>query len=66
MSVGTLLIAKPTERGAINNLYPVLSPENNETGKYYFEGIEREPNKLANDQELVKKFWNVSTNFKRS
>ena len=48
------------EQGAINVLYPVLSPENKETGKYYDQGIEKEPNILANDQELAKKLWNVS------
>ncbi|RIA80801.1 hypothetical protein C1645_729957 [Glomus cerebriforme] len=48
------------EQGAINVLYPVLSPENKDTGKYYYEGIEYEPNKLANDQELAKKLWNVT------
>ncbi|RIA80797.1 hypothetical protein C1645_881960 [Glomus cerebriforme] len=46
-----------TEQGAINTLYPVLSPENKETGKYYYEGIEEEPNKVANDPELSKKLW---------
>ena len=49
-----------SEQGGINTLYPVFSPENKETGKYYHEGIEQEPNKLANDQELAKKLWNVS------
>ncbi|RIA84966.1 hypothetical protein C1645_879596 [Glomus cerebriforme] len=48
------------EQGAVNVLYPVLSPENKETGKYYHEGIEKEPYKLANDQELAKKLWNIS------
>ncbi|RIA80798.1 hypothetical protein C1645_585732 [Glomus cerebriforme] len=53
------LIVVTAERGAINTLYPILS-ENKETGKYYNEGIEEKPNKLANDQELAKKLWNVS------
>ena len=48
------------EQGATNVLYPMLSSENKETGKYYHEGIEREPNKIANDQEVEKKLWNVS------
>ena len=49
-----------SEQGATNVLYPVLSPENKETGKYYHEGIQQEPNKVANDQEVVKKLWDVS------
>ena len=48
------------EQGAINTLYPVLSLENKETGKYYNKGIEKEPNKVANDEEIAKKLWNVS------
>ncbi|PKK67648.1 NAD(P)-binding protein [Rhizophagus irregularis] len=48
------------EQGAINTLYPVFSLENKETGKYYDEGIEKEPNKVANDQEVAKKLWDVS------
>ncbi|GBC07146.1 hypothetical protein RclHR1_07290008 [Rhizophagus clarus] len=48
------------EQGAINVLYPVLSLENKETGKYYNEGIEDEPNKVVYDQEVAKKLWNVS------
>jgi hypothetical protein len=48
------------EQGAINCLYPVLSPENKETGKHYDEGIEQEPNKIAYDQEIAKKLWDVS------
>ncbi|GBB96412.1 hypothetical protein RclHR1_02750004 [Rhizophagus clarus] len=48
------------EQGAINTLYPVLSHENKETGKYYNEGIEEEPNKIAKDQEVVKKLWDIS------
>ncbi|POG59524.1 retinol dehydrogenase 12-like protein [Rhizophagus irregularis DAOM 181602=DAOM 197198] len=48
------------EQGAINTLYPVFSLENKETGKYYNEGIEKEPNKVANDQEVAKKLWDVS------
>jgi len=48
------------EQGAVNTLYPVLSLENKGTGKYYDEGIELEPNKIANDQEVVKRLWNVS------
>jgi hypothetical protein len=48
------------EQGAINTLYPVLSAENKETGKYYYEGIEYEPNKVANDHEVTKKLWDVS------
>ncbi|RIA79073.1 hypothetical protein C1645_841589, partial [Glomus cerebriforme] len=48
------------EQGAINTLYPILSPENKETGKYYNEGIEEEPNKVANDPGLAKKLWDVS------
>jgi hypothetical protein len=47
------------EQGAINVLYPILSLKN-ETGKYYNEGIEGEPNKVAYDQEVAKKLWNVS------
>ncbi|GBC02585.1 hypothetical protein RclHR1_00470015 [Rhizophagus clarus] len=48
------------EQGASNVLYPVLSPENKDTGKYYDEGIEQEPNKVANDPEIAKKLWDVS------
>jgi hypothetical protein len=48
------------EQGATNLLYPVISPENKKTGKYYHEGIEREPNKIVNDQEVTKKLWDVS------
>ncbi|RIA80090.1 hypothetical protein C1645_717582 [Glomus cerebriforme] len=48
------------EQGATNILYPVLSPESKETGKYYFEGIEQEPNIVANDPEVAKKLWDVS------
>ncbi|RGB43027.1 hypothetical protein C1646_750237 [Rhizophagus diaphanus] len=49
-----------TEQGAINVLYPVLSHENKETGKYYKDGVEEEPNKVAYDQEVAKKLWDVS------
>ncbi|CAG8454436.1 17036_t:CDS:2 [Rhizophagus irregularis] len=45
------------EQGAINVLYPVFSLE---TGNYYNEGIEDEPNKIAYDQEIAKKLWDVS------
>ena len=55
-----VLFRTTVEQGAINTLYPVLSPENKETGKYYDEGIQQEPNKIANDQEIVKKLWDVS------
>ncbi|RIA80794.1 hypothetical protein C1645_881958 [Glomus cerebriforme] len=55
-----ILRGDTTEQGAINTLYPVLSPENKETGKYYHEGIEREPNKNANNQEVAKKLWDIS------
>ncbi|CAB4485491.1 unnamed protein product [Rhizophagus irregularis] len=48
-----------TEQGAINVLYPVFSHENKETGKYYKDGVE-EPNKVAYDQEVAKKLWDVS------
>jgi hypothetical protein len=48
------------EQGAINTLFPVFSPENKETGKYYNVGIEGEPNKVVYDQEVVKKLWDVS------
>ena len=54
------LFAITAKQGAINILYPVLSPENKETGKFYVKGIEQKPNKLANDQELSKKLWDVS------
>ncbi|PKY27421.1 NAD(P)-binding protein [Rhizophagus irregularis] len=49
-----------SEQGATNTLYPVLSPDNKETGKYYHEGIEREPNKIVDDQEVTKKLWDIS------
>ncbi|PKK67643.1 NAD(P)-binding protein [Rhizophagus irregularis] len=49
-----------TEQGAINVLYPVFSHENKETGKYYKDGVEEEPNKVAYDQEVAKKLWDVS------
>ncbi|CAB4435165.1 unnamed protein product [Rhizophagus irregularis] len=48
------------EQGATNVLYPEFSLENNETGKYFDEGIEQEPNKIADDQEIAKKLWSVS------
>ncbi|GBB92628.1 hypothetical protein RclHR1_20350003 [Rhizophagus clarus] len=48
------------EQGAINVLYPVFSPENKETGKYYNLGIECEPNKVANNQEVTRKLWDIS------
>jgi hypothetical protein len=48
------------EQGAVNTLYPVLSPENKETGEYYNEGVKEEPNKVANDQEVANKLWKVS------
>ena len=48
------------EQDAINTLYPVLSPNNKETRKYYNKGIEQEPNKVANDREVAKKLWDVS------
>ncbi|RIA80800.1 hypothetical protein C1645_810307 [Glomus cerebriforme] len=54
------MIAITAEQGAVNTLYPVLSPENKETGKYYHDGIEKEQNKIASDQEVVKKLWDVS------
>ena len=60
MKVLTKLFGISAEQGATNVLYPMLSSENKETGKYYHEGIEREPNKIVNDQELSKKLWDVS------
>ena len=55
------ILGKTAEQGAINTLYPEFSSENDkESGKYYNEGIEQQPNKLADDQELAKKLWNVS------
>ncbi|PKB95501.1 NAD(P)-binding protein [Rhizophagus irregularis] len=48
------------EQGATNVLYPEFSLENKETGKYFDEGIEQEPNKIADDQEIAKKLWSVS------
>ncbi|GBC07149.1 hypothetical protein RclHR1_07290011 [Rhizophagus clarus] len=48
------------EQGAINILYPIFSLDNRETGKFYNEGIEEEPNKIANDKEIAKKLWDVS------
>jgi len=54
------IIGITAEQGAINTLYPVLSPENKDTGKYYDEGIEVEPNKVVKDQEVVKKLWDIS------
>ncbi|CAB4373821.1 unnamed protein product [Rhizophagus irregularis] len=48
------------EQGATNVLYPIFSLENKGTGKYYNEGIEEEPNTIANDQEIAKKLWDVS------
>ncbi|RIA85200.1 hypothetical protein C1645_858112 [Glomus cerebriforme] len=51
-----MLFGETAEQGAINTLYPVLSPENTKMGKYYHEGIEKEPREIANDQEIAKKF----------
>jgi hypothetical protein len=48
------------EQGAINTLYPIFPLNNKETGKYYHEGILKEPNKVASDQEVTKKLWDVS------
>ncbi|GBC07150.1 hypothetical protein RclHR1_07290012 [Rhizophagus clarus] len=48
------------EQGSINVLYPIFSLENKETGKYYSEGLEAEPNEIANDKEIAKKLWDVS------
>ncbi|GBB96409.1 hypothetical protein RclHR1_02750001 [Rhizophagus clarus] len=59
-SIITKFIGITTEQGAVNVLYPVLSSENKETGKYYNEGIKDEPNKIANDQEVANKLWDVS------
>jgi hypothetical protein len=56
----TKIIGITAEQSAINVLYPVLSPESKETGKYYNEGIEKEPNKVVKDQEVVKKLWDIS------
>ncbi|GBB96414.1 hypothetical protein RclHR1_02750006 [Rhizophagus clarus] len=56
----TKTIGNTAEQGAINILHPVLSSENKESGKYYNQGIEEEPNKIAKDQELAKKLWDVS------
>jgi hypothetical protein len=55
-----MIFASPTEQGAFNTLYPVLSPKNKDTGKYYHEGIEMEPLKVANDRTVAKKLWDVS------
>jgi hypothetical protein len=52
--------ANSTEQGAFNTLYPVLSSDNKETGKYYHEGIEKEPNKIVNDRKVTRNLWNVS------
>jgi len=41
------------EQDATNVLYPVLSPENKETGKYYYEGIVK----------VAKKLWDVSEKY---
>ena len=61
LNLVTKVIGTTVEQGAINTLYPIFSSENDkESGKYYFEGIEQQPNKLADDQELAKKLWNVS------
>jgi hypothetical protein len=54
------LVKITAEQGAINSLYPMLSPENKETGKYYSDGIKCEPNKIANDQDVANKLWDVS------
>ncbi|GBC07144.1 hypothetical protein RclHR1_07290006 [Rhizophagus clarus] len=55
-----MIFASPAEQGAFNTLYPVLSPENKDTGKYYHEGIEKKPNVIAEDREVAKKLWDVS------
>jgi hypothetical protein len=51
-SVIAKIVAITAEQGAINTLYPLLSSENKETGKFYNEGIEEEPNKVVKDQEV--------------
>jgi hypothetical protein len=56
----TKTIGNTAEQGAIYILHPVLSAENKETGKYYNQGIEEEPNKIVKDQEVAKKLWDVS------
>ncbi|GBB96413.1 hypothetical protein RclHR1_02750005 [Rhizophagus clarus] len=60
VKIAATIIGITPEQGAINTLYPVLSHENKETGKYYNEGIEEEPNKVVKDQEVVKKLWDIS------
>ncbi|PKC69162.1 NAD(P)-binding protein [Rhizophagus irregularis] len=62
LTINTLarLFGITAEQGATNVLYPALSLENKETGKYYDEGIEQEPNKVAYDEEIAKKLWSVS------
>ena len=55
------VFALKTEQGAINMLYPTLSPEHGkETGKYYNQGIEQKPEDVADDQELARKLWDIS------
>ncbi|CAB4407845.1 unnamed protein product [Rhizophagus irregularis] len=48
------------EQGAVNILYPVLCSNMNDNGKYFDKCAEREPNKVALDEELRKKLWDFS------
>ncbi|CAG8591108.1 12925_t:CDS:2 [Rhizophagus irregularis] len=48
------------EQGAVNILYPVLCSNINDNGKYFDKCAEREPNKVALDEELRKKLWDFS------
>ncbi|CAG8592360.1 20915_t:CDS:2 [Rhizophagus irregularis] len=58
--VSILRLKISSEQGAMNTLYPIFPLEIKETGKYYNLGIEHEPNKIAYDQEIAKKLWDVS------
>ena len=53
-------IRKTSKQDAINILYPAFSPENKESRKYYDKCHKVELNNFVDNQELVKKLWNVS------
>ncbi|RIB27760.1 hypothetical protein C2G38_2239912 [Gigaspora rosea] len=54
------LFGTSVEECARNILFPVLSPDIDEGGKYFDCGVEAKVNPQALDQELTNKFWNVS------
>ncbi|CAG8652575.1 25565_t:CDS:2, partial [Gigaspora rosea] len=54
------LFGTSVEECARNILFPVLSPDIDEGGKYFDCGVEAKVNSQALDQELTNEFWNIS------